>query len=710
MDPGSASGDFDMLRAMRTALFALFACSGFCGLVYELVWLRLSLSAFGATASVTALFLSLFMAGLGAGAWAGGRLAGRGSAARGLRLYAACELLAAVGALAVPAVFALGHGADALLARAAWLAAALLPFSAAMGATLPLGVGAVRAMKDPDARSFSRLYLANAAGAAAGSFVCALVLIETFGFRGTLAAAAALGTATAAAAFALSLRASKVPAPAPTTHKTAAGAAGLLPLFAVGCAGMGLELLWTRQFGVYLGNDVYSLGSILAFYLLATAAGAALYRRRAALAEGDAWSWLAAAAMLPLLACDERMLPVGGLVAAEARLVLGIFPVCALMGYLTPALVDDYCAGVPERAGVAYAVNAAGCVLGPLLAGFVLRPWLGARATTAFLAAPFLVLGARRGVPSRALAAAAVYAALFYGTAELWTLWPEVMVRRDPTATVVAGLSASGRKQLLVNGNAMTILTPVTKMMAHLPLAFLPRPPRRAVAICFGMGTTFRSLTSWGVEATAVELVPSVPEFFSYFHPDAAKSLATPGARIVIDDGRRFLERSDETFDLITLDPPPPPEAPGNSLLYSRQFYALAKRRLSPGGILQQWHMGGDPAVTAAMARALAESFRFVRVFPSVEGWGFHFLASDAPIPARSPAELARRLPSAARADLLEWGPEKTAEAQFARMVAAERPVASLYEGRFEPALDDDRPLNEYFLLRRAGLLATYTR
>ncbi len=67
------------------------------------------------------------------------------------------------------------------------------------------------------------------------------------------------------------------------------------------------------------------------------------------------------------------------------------------------------------------------------------------------------------------------------------------------------------QKQLLVNGYGMTWLTPITKMMAHLPLAFLDRSPQDALVICFGMGTTFRSLHSWGIPVTAVELVPSVP-------------------------------------------------------------------------------------------------------------------------------------------------------------------------------------------------------
>ena len=183
-------------------------------------------------------------------------------------------------------------------------------------------------------------------------------------------------------------------------------------------------------------------------------------------------------------------------------------------------------------------------------------------------------------------------------------------------------------KRLLVNGVGMTVLTPITKMMAHLTMASLAPSPERSLVICFGMGTTFRSLLSWGVPATAVELVPSIPVLFGYFHDDAIQLSRSPLARIVIDDGRRFLERSPMAYDVVTIDPPPPVEAAGSSLLYSREFYAVVRKRLQPSGILQQWLPATEPFIAASVARALGEAFPHVRVFRYPAGWGLHFLAS----------------------------------------------------------------------------------
>jgi len=145
------------------------------------------------------------------------------------------------------------------------------------------------------------------------------------------------------------------------------------------------------------------------------------------------------------------------------------------------------------------------------------------------------------------------------------------------------------RKKLYVNGISITMLTPITKFMAHLPLALHGGRPGSALVICFGMGTTYRSLLSWGVNTTAVELVPGVIKVFGYFHGDAASVMKDTNGHVVIDDGRRFLLRGKKKYDVITVDPPPPVEAAGSSLLYSEEFYALVNEHLNPGGMFQQW-------------------------------------------------------------------------------------------------------------------------
>jgi len=217
------------------------------------------------------------------------------------------------------------------------------------------------------------------------------------------------------------------------------------------------------------------------------------------------------------------------------------------------------------------------------------------------------------------------------------------------------------------------------------------------------MGTTFRSAMSWGIPVTVVELVPSVPKLFLYYHPDGAPLLASPQGHIVIDDGRRFLDRSSEKFDAIIIDPPPPLEAAASSLLYSRDFYYLVKQHLTPNGILQQWLFGGDNVDRAAVTRALTEVFPYVRVYQSMDGErNFHFLASMIPIPKFTAAQLVARTPKAAIQDMMEWGPAQTPEEQFGLLVSQAFPAEVLISrAPHAPALQDDRPINEYYWLRK---------
>jgi hypothetical protein len=417
-----------------------------------------------------------------------------------------------------------------------------------------------------------------------------------------------------------------------------------------------------------------------------------------------------------LLAADTRL----G-IDWRLRVPLGIAAFSALLGFLTPRLVDRFSAGDPNRAGVGYGVNVAGCILGPLAAGFVLVPYLGERYALVTLALPWLLIAlwlmlfrrlglTPRLIAQRAIASALILLASFaliFMTRSYDRLVPKERLRRDSTATVVA-TGHKMAKRLFVNSVSMTVLTPLTKIMASLPLAFLNHPPQNALVICFGMGTTHRSMLSWGIDSTAVELVPSVPELFWYFHADGPVLLKSPRSHVVIDDGRRFLERTTAEYDVIVIDPPPPLEAAGSSLLYSREFYSAAKKRLRPDGILQQWYPGGDLTTTTAVARALKESFPYVRTFSSLdslEGWGIghgiHYLASREPIPNRSAAELAGRMPQSAAADLVEWGPFPTAEQQFAAILKREIPIDSVIAADPKaPAMQDDRPVNEYYLLR----------
>ena len=274
------------------------------------------------------------------------------------------------------------------------------------------------------------------------------------------------------------------------------------------------------------------------------------------------------------------------------------------------------------------------------------------------------------------------------------------VVRRDHTATVISA-GEGMQKRLLVNGVGITSLDAITKFMAHLPLAFHSGDSESVLIICFGMGTTYRSTLTWEIKTTAVELVPSVKDAFGFYFDDAGRVMNDPNGRVVIDDGRRFLTRTRESFDVITIDPPPPAEAAGSSLLYSEEFYTLINQRLRADGILQQWFAVGEFKILQAVARALARSFPHVRVFLSTEGWGYHFLASQSPLNRSTAEQLVARLPERAKEDLSEWSAGGSGTQMMQHLLSNEITLTELLSPNPKITIRDDRPYNEYFIVRR---------
>jgi spermidine synthase len=273
--------------------FAFFIVSGFCSLIYEVVWLRLAMAAFGVTTPLVSIVLSVFMAGLALGSFGGGRLARRletGNPSIPLRLYAVAELAIGFSGLAVPSQLAWGaallatagqgvdwNSASYYLASGGWITLTLLPYAICMGATFPLAMAAMRGSPGVGGRrAFSYLYLANVLGAAAGTLAAGFVLIELLGFRRTLYVAASFNLLLAICAFAVAST-RRAPGVAEVgTERTATVAEGtrqpmlLVWLFLTGLVSMAMELVWVRQFTPFLGSVVYTFAAILAIYLVAT--------------------------------------------------------------------------------------------------------------------------------------------------------------------------------------------------------------------------------------------------------------------------------------------------------------------------------------------------------------------------------------------------------------------------------------------------------
>src|SRR6266540_799613 len=94
---------FGKTPGSKSILYVIFFLSGATGLVYEVIWVRLTGLVFGNTSHAISIVLGAFMAGLALGSWKLGRRADRTE--NPLRLYGLLEIGIGISAALVPLVF-----------------------------------------------------------------------------------------------------------------------------------------------------------------------------------------------------------------------------------------------------------------------------------------------------------------------------------------------------------------------------------------------------------------------------------------------------------------------------------------------------------------------------------------------------------------------------------------------------------------------------
>jgi len=106
------------------------------------------------------------------------------------------------------------------------------------------------------------------------------------------------------------------------------------------------------------------------------------------------------------------------------------------------------------------------------------------------------------------------------------------------------------------------------------------------------------------------------------------------------------------------------------------------------------------------VTRAIVDAFPYVRAYHSITGSGVHYLASMTPIDSPDVDLLLRRLPPRARIDMNEWywgkEPWEILNSMLKTSIDARVLLNYLEKGESRKyMITDDRPINEYFKLRR---------
>jgi spermidine synthase len=635
---------------------------------------------------------------------------------------------------------------------------ALAPATVLMGATLPTLTRQLTRQGHLSS-AFGRLYAANTVGAILGTIAAGLVLIELLGLTGTLVVGAACSGIAGIAALILSrdlpadsddasaapmARAAAASAPGRDARPTRRPTLALVLAFVSGLTSLGYQVLWTRLLSSGTGNSTYVFTLILATFLIGIAGGAAVFAlsrrwiRQPILLIALAQVVVAALAIGGLVLVISQPGPLDPRHALESAMAIllpvlfVVLPTTAVMGFTFPAastLLGDAPDRIAANAGRLLAANTAGAIVATFVIPFFVVPAVGSPRAVAVLAlinvgTAIILLAtgpARFGMGEMRRTAASIAAFVVAGAIVAGLLTPGVIVdpsvarihdaharlfdsAEDEIASVQAG--ATGTPQLWVTGTAMTLLTVDAKLMPVLPLMVRPQS-QTALTVAFGMGSAFRAALISGLKTEAVELVPSVPMMFHWFYADAPAILADPEGKVIVTDGRNHVELTTERYDIIVTDPPPPIFSSGASVISSLEYYQAGHGHLTPGGVMMQWVPTGDAnlAELKAHIRTFRSVFAHVTLVKGPGGYGIYMLGSDEPI-AFEDATIAEVL---GRPGILEDissaydSPEHTAAGWVRRidsLKAQSDAEVDAYVGP-GPLITDDRPLPEYFLLRR---------
>ncbi len=726
-------------------LFAAIFISGASALIYQLIWVRLLGLVFGVSSFAVATVVAVFLLGLGLGSFFFGRWSERtrdpmriymyvelGIAATSLVAYLVIEALPVYRYLYEYAYNNLGfYGLS--IARLLLSTLVLLPPVFFIGGTMPLL--AKYFLRDPAnlGSSFSRIYYLNTLGACAGALLTGFVLVRYFGVIGTLMIAVG-GNLLVALIIALSKRAAGVVRPESGGQQPYSYM--LVFLFLTGFISLSYEMLWVRILSTYGLSTSQAFALILAGFLLGFSVGAWVVARTVD-RRPHLEAWFSAVSIVTALSGAVVLLlfrqfdaitiflsdatPMSQLTLGMALAFTVSFIPAVFMGILFPLGVRIYAHDIDRigaKAGNTFFSNTLGCVLGSVLTGFVLIPFLGMWNTTLLLinlslliAVAFLLRGRR---PARtqwaALVVVAAVANLLVFT-DSKTFHAELKGRDLRTAAegfdviyyaeglsgTVTAVERGDYRGLFVDGQNVSGTDPVlladSKMLAHVPL-LLAREPAAALTVGYGTGTTSGSMLLYDIDVHAVEIEKKIIEAAPLFSKVNYASFADPGLDIVLDDARNYIATTNERFSVIVTDVTNL-KYKRNPYLYTREYFEIMRGALSAEGVAAAWLPVGGLSFNDL--RILIATFD--SVFPHTTAWYFtqfptHFIILvGTPGPMRVNLEELGAKMTAVEHDLKSLNVDNVYELA-SMLLLGESDIDALVDGA--PIHTDNRPILEY--------------
>jgi spermidine synthase len=410
-------------------------------------------------------------------------------------------------------------------------------------------------------------------------------------------------------------------------------------VFISGAVLMALEIVGSRVLAPYFGSSIFVWGSLISVVMTALSIG--YYWGGWLSAREPSYARLVTLLIIPGviifvlpflypsinewiagLDLGNRLSP---LAACGALFLLpGIF-----IGTISPyviRLAATHLHTVGSTAGTLYAVSTCGSIVGTLLTAFYLIPVLGVSniihalgitlVCLSLLIVPLIRLN--RVSVARAVAAVSV---LFSWMSLGWTpiAWAKTIMQKDTFYHRIRIEEDDEARYMYFDRtlqSAMTLKDPTALRLLYsryTSLGFVFRPDaKKMLLIGLGGGSIPKKLNKEfpNLEIDAVELDPEVIKLAKdHFNVKESRAL-----RLHAQDGRLFLTRTQNQYDIIMLDAYFTDAMPFH--LATRQFFELAQRKLTPNGIVVANLISAVTGPAGKIARSFIRTKR--QVFPQI--------------------------------------------------------------------------------------------
>jgi spermidine synthase len=427
------------------------------------------------------------------------------------------------------------------------------------------------------------------------------------------------------------------------------------------------QIVLVRELVVVFHGNEMSLGLILATWLLWTAVGSGVLGRLVAVSRSPgvtvALLQTALALLLPFTVLSVREIgrafgaTIGevlgpGMMLLASQLALGA--VCVASGGLFAAGSRLY-ASVHGRttagaSSAVYVLEALGSTVGGALASIFVIRYLNSIEIALILSVLNLLSAVvltvantlRRTVIIAVIAVVYAVVIIPFGgraieTASLQHMWSgfQLLESKNSIYGNLAVLGTDGTRSVYANGVVLVTVPDQPSAEESVHYALLQHPsPRRFLLVGGGIGGALNEALKHPTleRAVYVELDPAVIELGQMYFSDSWSLVAKdPRVATYHSDGRLFLNRTDERFDVIVINLPDPKTAQLNRF-YTKEFFEIAARRLAPGGLLSISTTGAENYISEELGqflrcinKTLREVFDEVVVVP---GATVHFFAA----------------------------------------------------------------------------------